>query len=126
MFPRSCLLYLTNDCYLNCSHCAIVCKNNPSYMSYSCFKQIMSLLKKNKCYITAITGGDPLLHPDLFELLEEIRQNNMLAVLGISGIGLDDTIVKKIVKSKVGCVQVSLDGSTENYNSVFRVYYLYF
>lgn len=120
MFPRGVLIYITNDCNLRCAHCGVVNKKNSRYMSSECFYKIMDFLKKKKSYIVAISGGDPILHPELFEFIEHIRKCNMLPVLGLSGVGINDEQIEKIANSGLGCVQVSLDGSNEEVNSIFR------
>lgn len=68
----------------------------------------------------AISGGDPILHNNCFEFINKIRKSGMLPVLGISGTGLNDEIIETIRNANVGCVQVSLDGTTEYENSFFR------
>lgn len=120
MFPRGALFYLTNSCNMNCRHCGIVDNANPSYLSNENFEGALKLLKEKKCYIVAISGGDPILHPQCFDYIRKIRANGMLPVLGISGVGLNDVLMEKIKKANVGCVQVSLDGTNEVENSFFR------
>jgi len=120
MFPRGVLIYLTDACTLNCTHCGIVKEKNAKYMEYRCFEKLLNLLQRKKCYIVAISGGEPLLHPKLFEIASEIRKNKMLVVLGIAGVGLEENQIHNIVKSGISCVQISLDGSNERTNSIFR------
>lgn len=120
MFPRGGLLYLTNACYLNCRHCGIVNNKNPLFLRDDLFDLFMKLLKEHKCYIVAVSGGEPLLHPNCFEYIKKIRKNGMLPVLGISGVYLSDEILDKIKKANVGCIQVSIDGIDELSNAMFR------
>lgn len=119
MFPRGALLYLTNACNLNCRHCGIVENVNPCYLSKENFDKTLELLKDKKCYIVAISGGNPILHNNCFEFINKIRKSGILPVLGISGTGLNDEIIETIRNVNVGCVQVSLDGTTEYENSFF-------
>lgn len=120
MFPRGALIYLTNACTMNCKHCGIVNNFSPTFLDDESFETVMNLLTEMKCYIVAISGGDPILHPRCFEFIQEIRNRGMLPVLGISGIGINDDIIYQIKKADVGCVQVSLDGANEEDNSIFR------
>lgn len=120
MLPRGVLVYLTDGCFLDCKHCGIVNKLNPKFIDLDIMKSTLEFFNKNRVYIIAYSGGDPLLHPHIFEILELTRSFGMLPVLGISGVHLNDEVIKKIALSKVGCVQVSLDGSTEFLNSQFR------
>ncbi|WP_026504379.1 radical SAM protein [Butyrivibrio sp. NC3005] len=120
MFPRGALVYLTNACTMNCKHCGIVNNYTPSFLDDESFEAAMDLLTDMKCYIVAISGGDPILHPHCFDYIREIRSRGMLPVLGISGIELNDKIIGQIKKAEVGCVQVSLDGTNESENAIFR------
>lgn len=120
MFPRSSLLYLTNACYLNCRHCGIVKNESPEFLSEKNVEIVLRLLRAKKCYIVAISGGDPIIHPKCFEIISKIRENGMLPVLGVSGVKLDINTIRKIKMSQVGCVQVSIDGTTETENALFR------
>lgn len=122
MLPISAVVYLTNKCFLKCNHCFIndCGKLNTSELSYEILIKTLDDFKKNKVCIIAYTGGDPLLYPKLFDIIEETYKRNMLPLLGISGIGVTNKIAKKIHDLGVGCVQVSLDGSHEDLNAVFR------
>ena len=67
MFPRGALVYLTNACTMNCKHCGIVNNYTPSFLDDESFEAAMDLLTDMKCYIVAISGGDPILHPHCFD-----------------------------------------------------------
>lgn len=120
MFPRGVLIYLTDKCNLHCKHCGIVERYSGIYLDRKSFNRTIKLLHESKCYIVALSGGDPILHPNLYDYIKTIRQHGMLPVLGLSGVGLTDDDVLRLKNSKLGCVQVSLDGKDEITNSVFR------
>lgn len=122
MLPDSVILYLTNKCKLNCSHCFLIEKGelNTSELAYSKVVNLLDDLAKNKVFMVAVTGGDPLLHKDVFKVLNDITNRGMLPLLGVSGIGITNEIAKEIKLAKVGCVQVSLDGASDLTNSIFR------
>jgi len=44
----------------------------------------------------------------------------MLPVLGLSGVGISDENILKLAEAGLGCIQVSLDGSNEEKNKIFR------
>lgn len=120
MFPRGALLYLTDACYMNCKHCGIVNNNNPTYLSDENFNRCIDFLKNKKCYIVAISGGDPLMHPKLFEYIKDIRKAGMLPVLGISGVEVSGKDIELIKNANIGCIQLSIDGYNEKTNSLYR------
>ena len=68
---RFLFLELTDKCKLNCLHCGSKCTgNNNTYLYYGVIEKTLRTVAK--CYDPAgimicITGGEPLLHPDIFE-----------------------------------------------------------
>lgn len=122
MLPSSAIVYLTNKCFLKCNHCFIKdCgRLNSSELEYETLINTLEDFKKNKVFIVAYTGGDPLLYPKILDVLKETYKRKMLPLLGISGIGVTEDLARKIHDTGVSCVQVSLDGSNEELNSKFR------
>ena len=60
-----------------------------------------------------VTGGEPLLRPDLFQLLRHARDRGMMTHLNTNGTLMDDTAARAILDTKVDSLNVSLDGATE-------------
>lgn len=58
------------------------------------------------------TGGEPLLRPDIFELLACTRQHGMITHLNTNGYLLGEEEARRIVEIGVDSVNVSLDGAT--------------
>ncbi|SHK29901.1 radical SAM protein [Paramaledivibacter caminithermalis] len=122
MLPISAIVYLTHKCSLECKHCFLTDsgKLNKNELSYKSMITVLDDFMNNKVCMVAYTGGDPLLHTRLFDILNETKKRGMLPLLGLSGIGVTKEIAEKIYNSGVRCVQVSLDGSNEKINSLFR------
>ncbi|MCL1935335.1 MAG: radical SAM protein [Defluviitaleaceae bacterium] len=121
LFPRAVNVYITNDCVLECSHCFIVNRcSTPNYLELEKFKEIVNICSKNKVFLFSISGGEPLLHPDFFDMIKYVRKNNMLPFIGISGINISNTQIEMLADCNIGCVQVSLDGIDEKTNAIYR------
>ena len=120
MLPHAATIYLTNHCYLKCRHCFLLPQLNTTQLDYYTVLKFLDFLKLNKTFMVAYTGGDCLLHPEIFKIIEETKNRNMMPLLGASGISITQQIAKKIYSSGVRCVQVSIDGSCEEVNSIFR------
>ena len=58
------------------------------------------------------TGGEPLLRPDIFELLRRTRQRGMFAHLNTNGTLLDERKVRSLLDAGVESLNISLDGAT--------------
>ncbi|UYZ39023.1 radical SAM protein (plasmid) [Clostridium beijerinckii] len=120
MLPRGLTIYLTDKCLISCKHCEIRNKFNGIFLDFEIIKKVLLDCKENKVFIIGYTGGEALLHPELFKILEQTYNSGILPVVGISGVRINKNIAKKLSESKIGCVQVSLDGSSEKVNSIFR------
>jgi MoaA/NifB/PqqE/SkfB family radical SAM enzyme len=59
-----------------------------------------------------LTGGEPFLRRDLYELIARIKQRGMLAQLNTNGWFLSDERCRKLLQSGVDAVSVSVDGAS--------------
>jgi len=63
-------IILTRDCNLNCTYCQVIKQNNHRNLKLGQWKQIIDNLIKNKYLQFVFTGGEPLLYPHIFELID--------------------------------------------------------
>ena len=120
--PRAICIYLTTHCYLSCKHCFLTENKsiNKFTLKFNDVSRILDDAAKHKTYIVQLTGGDPLLHPDCFEIISAIKKRNMMPLLGISGINIKDETVERIQQAGIPSIQLSLDGPNEEVNSLYR------
>lgn len=75
---------ITNACNLNCSFC----NNNQrkkEYMSFDDFKHVIKEIKVYTNYIYLHVKGEPLLHPELEEILKECEENEIQVNITTNG-----------------------------------------
>lgn len=122
MLPPNISLYLTYRCQLRCSHCYLTQSEllNKYTLDKSYAKSIVDDAVKHNVMMMIISGGDPLLHPDFFEIVTYIREKGILPLIAISGIDLTDDALANLKALNVPCVQVSLDGGSEKGNDTNR------
>lgn len=99
-------LEITSKCNLRCLHCyneSGILKNE---ISFELFKRLIDEFDE-KPDIT-FSGGEPLLHPDIWKMLEYAQDKiNNDSVLITNATLITDEIAKKLTASGIG-VQVSL------------------
>jgi MoaA/NifB/PqqE/SkfB family radical SAM enzyme len=85
--PKELRIELTRDCPLRCRHCSVCSEaGNPVHLST---EVVMTVIKD---FITMggekviLTGGEPLVHPELMKILESINEIGLKPVLFSSGI----------------------------------------
>lgn len=120
--PLCVVVYLTDYCYLNCKHCFLVQTDqiNKHTLKKDVIYKMIDDFSNNGVFMVAYTGGDPLLHPDIWEILRETSNRKLMPLLGVSGMNIDDFICKKMKKYGVGCVQIGFNGYNELTNDLYR------
>lgn len=82
------------------------------------FNNLCDFLKKNKTFLTVdVTGGEPLLHPDFWKILEMLEKSENVKNCGIitNGSLLKPDVIKKLNSfSKLKTLKVSCEGIEKN------------
>jgi SynChlorMet cassette radical SAM/SPASM protein ScmF len=108
--------YLTEGCNLRCRHCWIVPKYQSDGNSYPAldldlFKSIIEQGKPLGLTGVKLTGGEPLLHPQINEILEYIRNEDLNVTVETNGVLCTPELAASIAACKDPFVSVSLDGA---------------
>jgi SynChlorMet cassette radical SAM/SPASM protein ScmF len=108
--------YLTEGCNLRCRHCWIAPKyqseaNQYPALDLDLFKSIIEQGKPLGLIGVKLTGGEPLLHPQLNEILEHIRTEDLSMTLETNGVLCTPELAEKMAACKDPFVSVSLDGA---------------
>lgn len=111
----------TLRCNLNCRHCGSDCgmerKNSelPANKVLEVFKDIAKHYD-SKNIMVAVTGGEPLVREDLFDILTEVSNMGFPWGMVTNGMLVDEKIVEKCAAAGMKTVSVSLDGLEESHN----------
>lgn len=118
-------LYLTERCNLNCAMCHAA-QSRKKQLSKSkgedlAIEILERVFREMREYQPAyyITGGEPLIYKNLFEVISEIKRNRSLVGLVTNGYKLNE-FYKDIVDGGVDFISVSLDGSNEEIHDESR------
>lgn len=116
-----CVLHITNSCNLKCKHCyASSGTRFENEMSFEEIKNLVDQLEEmNVTYVT-VTGGEPLMRPDVFEIIKYIRNKNMNVMLTTNGTLMTQEIIDKLKNLGVDSVQISIDSHLEQVHDAFR------
>ncbi|MCL2426417.1 MAG: radical SAM protein [Oscillospiraceae bacterium] len=117
--------HLTGKCNLQCTHCY-------QNQDYNEIKQISIEEQKNFIKETVedfkyiypniefnLTGGEPLLYPYFWEIVQGICDSNSKWNLLTNGTLIDENVVERLVFYRVSGVQVSLEGN-KRINDIIR------
>ena len=85
-YPMFCRLELTSKCNFRCEFCHIHRKNNIKQdMTTDQVITVIDALSEAGTSFLYVTGGEPLIREDIFEILKYIKQKNMYVLLGTNG-----------------------------------------
>jgi MoaA/NifB/PqqE/SkfB family radical SAM enzyme len=110
-------ILLTCKCTQNCLQCSIPEQNtNIPFISAGDFKLIIDRLAKYGTQVINLTGGEPLLHPDLPEIFRLVKEKGFARVQLLSNFYAPekkiDQIIKLLLDHKVS-LSCSFDGFGE-------------
>ena len=126
-FPLVCpdflQINLTARCNLQCRICT-------TYKSPSLIGQELTLVQIKQIVLQAaelglkrmvLSGGEPFLRNDIFEIVSFIRENTkMMIIITTNGTLIDPLLAEKIIQAKINHLQVSLDGAIDKTHDFVR------
>jgi heme b synthase len=119
--PRIIAWELTNACNLACIHCraSAIKEPQPGELSTAQARHFVDELVDYKP-ILILTGGEPLLRADVFDIARYATRKGLRAVLATNGTLLTLQIVRKLKTAGIQRVSISIDGATREMHDVFR------
>ena len=109
------------NCNLRCKHCFFEGDESKYDQTYNLTnKRALTLVDElfNDLSVVnlTITGGEPFLRKDIFEILKKIKSKNIILWQQTNGTLITKDVAKKLSKIlnlKTDCIQISLDASNE-------------
>lgn len=119
--PRLVAWELTNACNLACIHCRASAIKDPApdELSTAEAKHFMDELVEYKPIII-LTGGEPLLRSDVYDIARYATAKDLRVVLATNGTLLTPDIAGKLKAVGIQRVSISIDGSSAQTHDTFR------
>lgn len=106
-------LVVTRRCNLSCGYCHEYDDFSPPVPA-DVLRERIDHLARLRTVIVTLTGGEPLLHPRLPELVAHVRARGMTAALNTNGFLLDRERIEALGQAGLYAMQISLDGERPN------------
>ncbi|MBM4064508.1 MAG: radical SAM protein [Planctomycetes bacterium] len=108
---------ITNNCNLSCKHCYANAnqakgKDLDSEEAISLIHQ----LKQSDVKFAILSGGEPLLRDDIFDIASELKNAGIKTYLSTNGILVSEDNINRI-KEHIDYIGISIDGETEIHDS---------
>jgi MoaA/NifB/PqqE/SkfB family radical SAM enzyme len=95
-------------CNIDCGYCNEYDKVSPPIPTDTMKRRIDKLAELGTS-VVAFSGGEPMLHPDLDDLIRRIRQHGMMAGLITNGYFLVPKRIEELNKAGLDFLQISID-----------------
>lgn len=116
-----CQIEITNRCNLHCLHCANDAGEPcPHELTTEEVLSAIDKLSALGAHSVTLTGGEPLLHPDLFEIIAYARKAPMTVTILTNGTLITQEQVQKFKTLGVNHFAVSIDSMDEHIHDTFR------
>lgn len=113
---------LLRRCNLTCKHCYSISADThfPGELSTGEIYRVMDDLKAYRVPVLILSGGEPLLHPDIFAIAERAKRQGFYVALSSNGTLIDASNIDAIAACDFDYVGVSLDGMAATHDRFRR------
>ena len=114
---------LIRRCNLTCKHCYSISadKDFPGELTTEEVFGVMDDLKGFRVPVLILSGGEPLLRPDIFDIAKRAKAMGFYVGLSSNGTLIDDSNIDQIAECDFNYVGVSLDGIKETHDKFRRM-----
>jgi AdoMet-dependent heme synthase len=113
---------LTRNCNLNCLHCRAAATKGPydGELTLSECKTIIDDIAAFSSPTVILTGGEPLMREDIFDIIGYGTSKGLRLVIAINGTLLDGKKARRLKEGGIKRVSLSLDGKDQATHDRFR------
>jgi MoaA/NifB/PqqE/SkfB family radical SAM enzyme len=109
--PLQCSLYVTDRCNLDCAYCTEYDNSRP-HPSLGELKKWIRKIRELGTMRIALVGGEPLMHPNIVELVRYCRELGFATSLTTNGFLLTRELVQQLEGAGLQVMQISVDRMT--------------
>ena len=109
--PLQCSLYVTDRCNLDCAYCTEYDNSRP-HPGIGDLKKWVRKIRELGTMRIALVGGEPLVHPDIVELVRYCRELGFATSLTTNGFLLTRKLVAELEEAGLQVMQISVDRMT--------------
>jgi radical SAM protein with 4Fe4S-binding SPASM domain len=114
---------LTKRCNLRCPHCYMEAEPQAAAENELTTAECLSLVDEMKALGTEmiiLTGGEPLLRRDIYDIAHYASSRGLWVVMGTNGVLITDKVAQKMVECGVKGVAISIDSMDPQKHNSFR------
>ena len=114
---------LIRRCNLTCKHCYSISAdtNFPGELTTEQVYTVMDDLRDFKVPVLILSGGEPLLRPDIFDIAKRAKAKGFYVGLSSNGTLIDENNIDKIAECDFNYVGVWLEGVGATHDNLSRL-----
>lgn len=97
---------ITDRCNLFCRHCGSRCTSDGQFLTVEDVRSTLSSIRGDKPMI-CLTGGEPLLHPDFYEIAECVHSMGFSWGMTTNAMLIDETVAHRLKQTGMSTVSIS-------------------
>jgi radical SAM protein with 4Fe4S-binding SPASM domain len=103
---------ITQACNLHCAHCYRAARSHPEpgELDTAAALRVVDQLADYRVPVLLLSGGEPLLRPDLLEIISHATARGLRVSLSTNGVLLGDRALARLKKAGVAYIGISIDG----------------
>jgi pyrroloquinoline quinone biosynthesis protein E len=110
--PGEMTLILTHACNFRCIYCFnSSAKAAGNQLTTGEWLDVIAQAKNLDILKCMLSGGEPMMHPGFFEILQKLLDLDILAYVCTNGSLIDNQALRKFRELKLPCIQISLDAA---------------
>lgn len=121
-------LCLTYNCNLRCEMCDLPLRHldfekntNKKALTLKDYQKVIDDFAAIGTSGLALSGGEPMLHPDLYEIIKYARKRELVVQMTTNGWFINEETVLKLFEAGLNTISISLDGaSAQTHNKIRR------
>ncbi|BAO45588.1 heme d1 biosynthesis radical SAM protein NirJ [Thiolapillus brandeum] len=113
---------LIRRCNLTCKHCYSISADTdfPNELNTEQVFEVMDDLKQFGVPVLILSGGEPLLRPDIFDIAHRTKDMGFYTALSTNGTLIDDSNIDRIAEVGFDYLGISIDGIRETHDRFRR------
>ncbi len=106
--PKYVGLILTQRCNFRCLHCQTQERATERELSYSEWKKVIDQIANfSPGAVVDLTGGEPLLHKDVFKIIQYLKRKDLFVTMHTNGFFIDKDRARKLIQLGLDEIVVS-------------------
>lgn len=109
--PIACHLYVTDNCNLDCFYCTEY-DNSVRHPSFEDLAKWIRKIRELGCVRIGLQGGEPLLHPQVVEIVRYCKKLGLKTTMSSNGFRLTRELIQGLEDAGLDALQISVDRMT--------------